>query len=252
MLAAFVPLGVVTSTLATPGLPAGMVQLRLVLLIAVTSVAGTPPNVTLLTAVRFVPVIVTVLPPTVTPLYGAMAVTVGGVSAKLKSALGALVPPGVVTCTLAVPPLPLGVVHVMLVLFTTVTPVAAAPPMLTPVAPEKLLPVIVTLVPPFAVPLVGEMLLTMGATTYVYRALVPLLPPVFVTVTLTVPAACPGVLHVIVVPPPPTVKPVTAVPPKVTPVAQVKLVPVIVTLVPPPSGPLETEMPVTVGTATYV
>jgi hypothetical protein len=69
----------------------------------------------------------------------------------------------VVTCTLVVPPLPLGVVQVMLVLLTTVTPVAAAPPMVTPVAPVKFVPVIVTLVPPLAVPLVGEMLLTMGA-----------------------------------------------------------------------------------------
>ena len=54
------------------------------------------------------------------------------------------VPPGVVTSTLAVPALPAGVVAVMVVAFTTVTPVAAVPPMVTAVAPVKPVPVMVT------------------------------------------------------------------------------------------------------------
>ena len=46
--------------------------------------------------------------------------------------LAAFDPPGVVTTTLAVPALPAGVVAVIEVALTTVTPVAAAPPMVTP------------------------------------------------------------------------------------------------------------------------
>lgn len=76
------------------------------------------------------------------------------------------------------------------------------------------------------------------------------MPPAVVTTTLTVPALCPGVLHVIVVPPPPTVKLAAFVPPKLTLLAPEKPVPVITTLVPPAVGPLETEMLLTVGAAT--
>ena len=60
----------------------------------------------------------------------------------------ALVPPGVVTRTLAVPTARAGVVAVMVVALTTMTLVAAVPPMVTAVAPERFVPVIVTLVPP--------------------------------------------------------------------------------------------------------
>ena len=50
----------------------------------------------------------------------------------------------------------------MVVLFVTATPVAAVPPKLT-LAPEtKLAPVIVTAVPPAAVPLFGDTLVTVG------------------------------------------------------------------------------------------
>ena len=47
-----------------------------------------------------------------------------------------------------------------------------------------------------------------------------------------------------------TVKPVAAVAPNVTAVAPVKLVPVIVTVVPPAAGPDVGEIDVTVGAAT--
>ena len=77
--------------------------------------------------------------------------------------MAAFVPSGVVTSTLAVPALCAGVVQVMLVSLTTVTLVAAAPPMVTPVAPVKLVPVIVTLAPPLSGPLDGEMEETVGA-----------------------------------------------------------------------------------------
>ena len=48
---------------------------------------------------------------------------------------------------------------------TTVTPVAFAPPNLTAVAPVRLVPVIVTLVPAAVGPAVGLTLLTVGAAT---------------------------------------------------------------------------------------
>ena len=73
--------------------------------------------------------------------------------------------PFTVTVTVTTPALPAGVVAVMLVLFTTITFVAAAEPNVT-VAPEaKFVPVIVTAVPPATGPLLGDTLLTVGATT---------------------------------------------------------------------------------------
>jgi hypothetical protein len=76
-----------------------------------------------------------------------------------------LVPLEVVTTTLAVPALPVGVTQVIVVALVTTTLVAAAPPMVTPVAPVKLVPVIVTLVPPAVLPLEGEMDVTVGGAT---------------------------------------------------------------------------------------
>ena len=76
--------------------------------------------------------------------------------------MAALVPIGVVTKTLAVPPMPAGVVAVMIVELNTVTLVAATPPMVTAVAPVKSVPVMVMVVPPAIEPLVGEILVTVG------------------------------------------------------------------------------------------
>ena len=77
--------------------------------------------------------------------------------------LVALVPAAVVTKTLAVPAVPAGVVAVMVVELTTVTLVAATPPMVTAFGPvTKLAPVIVMVVPPVAGPVVGEILVTVG------------------------------------------------------------------------------------------
>ena len=75
----------------------------------------------------------------------------------------ALGPPPVVTKTLAVPAVPAGVTQVRVVALVTTTSVAAVPPMVTPVAPVRLVPVMVTLVPPAVLPEVGEMDVTVGA-----------------------------------------------------------------------------------------
>ena len=68
-----------------------------------------------------------------------------------------------VTSTLAVPAEPAGVVQVMEVAETTDTEVQALLPMVTALALVRLVPVMVTLVPPAVLPLVGLMLPTVGA-----------------------------------------------------------------------------------------
>ena len=88
--------------------------------------------------------------------------TGGGMYLKLSNGLAGLVPAGVVTVTLTVP-VPADEVAVIEVAELTTTPVAAAVPNLTAVAPVKLLPEIVTLVPPAAGPDFGDREVTQGA-----------------------------------------------------------------------------------------
>ena len=70
----------------------------------------------------------------------------------------------VVTLT-STTPVPGGDVAVIWVAELTVKPVAAVAPNVTAVAPVKLVPVIVTVVPPVAGPRVGEIALTAGTGT---------------------------------------------------------------------------------------
>jgi hypothetical protein len=49
-----------------------------VLLTTATLVAGAPPNVTVAPAAKFIPVIVTAVPPVVEPVFGDTPLTVGG------------------------------------------------------------------------------------------------------------------------------------------------------------------------------
>ena len=79
--------------------------------------------------------------------------------------MAALVPPAVVTKTLAIPALPAGVVQVAVVLLVTLKAEHAEPPTEMPVAPIKLVPVMVMDVPPAVGPLVGETEATVGAAT---------------------------------------------------------------------------------------
>ena len=62
----------------------------------------------------------------------------------MYSVLAEYVPPGVVTRTLALLSRPCGVVAVIVVAFTTITAVAAVPPIVTADAPVKPVPVRVT------------------------------------------------------------------------------------------------------------
>ena len=76
------------------------------------------------------------------------------------------------------------------------------------------------------------------------------MPPTVVTLisTVPVPAGDVAVIEVAEL----TVNPVAGVAPKLTTVAPVKPVPVMVTELPPASGPLVGDMEVTVGCAAYV
>ena len=57
------PARLVTVTVTAPALPAGVVAVMVVLFTTTTFVAAVPPNVTVAPAAKFVPVIVTAVPP---------------------------------------------------------------------------------------------------------------------------------------------------------------------------------------------
>ena len=70
------PPAVVTVTSTVPA-PAGEVAVMEVALFTVKLVAAVAPNFTAVAAVKPVPVMLTIVPPAVGPLVGAMPVTVG-------------------------------------------------------------------------------------------------------------------------------------------------------------------------------
>jgi hypothetical protein len=128
-------------------------------------VAALLPNVTVAPAAKFVPVIVTDVPPAVGPLFGDTLPTVG--TTTYVNPFARLPPstPGFVTVTVTPPALPTGVVAVICVPLTTTTLVAALPPNATVAPAAKFVPVIVTDVPPAVVPVFGDTLVTVGGTT---------------------------------------------------------------------------------------
>jgi hypothetical protein len=67
----------VTVTVTAPALPAGVVAVIWVALTTATLVAAAAPNVTVAPVAKFVPVIVTAVPPAVGPLFGDTLLTVG-------------------------------------------------------------------------------------------------------------------------------------------------------------------------------
>jgi hypothetical protein len=155
------------------------------------------------------------------------------------------VPAGVVTVTFTVPAVPAGLAAVIVVSLTTEKLDAGVVPKSTAVAPVKPLPVIVTRVPPPTGPPVGLKLET--ARPYVNRSADDAVdvPTGVVTVTFTVPV--PAGLSAVIVVSLTTVKFVAAAVPKLTDVAPVKPLPVIVTNVPPTFGPAVGLRPVTAG-----
>lgn len=148
------PVGVVTTT--EPLEPGPTMADILVAEFTTKDCAGTPPKVTAEASVKFVPVIVTVLPWKAD--VGANEVTVGPVKVKPASVA---VPPGVVKET--EPLLPKPTVAVTLVLLTEFIVEALVTPNLTLDAPAMLLPEIV-INEPFD-PLVGEKEVITGAAS---------------------------------------------------------------------------------------
>ena len=80
MLPLFDPSGVVTTTLAVPAVPDGVVAVIDVALSTVNAVTAEPAMVTAVAPMKSLPVIVTLCPPDGTPLVGLMAVAVGAFS----------------------------------------------------------------------------------------------------------------------------------------------------------------------------
>ena len=156
------------------------------------------------------------------------------------------VPPAVATVTSTVEADSAGEETVSDVAELRVTPVPATVPNFTAVTPVKLVPVTVTVVPPEVGPDEGLTTVTVGAATYVYLSLMDVadVPPAALTVTSTVPVPV-GALAVICVALF-TMKVVAGFEPKATALTAVKLVPVIVTEVPPAVGPDEGLTAVTV------
>ena len=117
---------------------------------------------------------------------------------------------------------------------TMIKLLAAVVPKSTALAAVKLLPVMTTLVPPEAAPDAGLTPETTAAVTYVNEVEAVMLA--LLTVTFTVPAACGGAVAVICVSEL-TVK-LAATPPKFTALTPVKLLPLMVTTLPPAVGPV--------------
>lgn len=138
-----------------------MMAVMVVLFETTTLVAAVEPNVTVAPEAKFVPVIVTAVPPAVEPVLGETPVTVG-TRKYVKPLVRLPLWPLTVTVTVTAPVVPAGVVAVMLVLLATTTLVAAAVPKVT-VAPEaKFVPVMVTAVPPAVEPELGDTPVTVG------------------------------------------------------------------------------------------
>ena len=104
---------------------------------------------------KLVPVMMISVPPTIGPTVGEMVVMVGTKFEYVNPPTLVAVPPAVVTTTDTTLALAAGVTAVMEVADTTVKLVAAMPPMVTLVAPDKVVPVIVIGVAPAVGPVNG-------------------------------------------------------------------------------------------------
>jgi hypothetical protein len=155
--------------------------------------AGVPPKLTEDALEKLAPEIVTVTP--VPALIGVNEAMVGdGINVNPASVA---TPPGVVTETL--PDAPPATTAVIVVAFTTLNEEADVPPKLTAVAPVKLVPVMVTVVPDPALVGAKEVMLGAGITV----KFVPETTVIPFTVTLIGPVAAPeGTVVLILLPPP--------------------------------------------------
>src|SRR5271165_2469293 len=150
-------------------------------------------------------------------------------------------PLGLVTVTSTVPGDSGGETAVIDVSEFTLKLAAGTAPKATAVEPVNWIPEMVTAVPPAIGPELGETPLTMGANVYVKvsAGLAEDVPSGLVTVTSTVPAFPPAAGGAVAVSDVSelTVNPVAGTPPKSTAVVPVNAAPLMVTDVPPVTGP---------------
>ena len=150
---------------STVPVPAGAVAVMEVALMTVKLRADVVPNSTAVAPLKFAPVMITVVPPATSPLDGETPVTAGvAVNVNWSAAVVTLVPSGLLTVTSTVP-VPAGEVAMIVEELTTVNAVAATTPNFTLVVPVKLVPVMVTVVPPDVGPTVGLSAVTVGTTS---------------------------------------------------------------------------------------
>ena len=244
------PPRVVNTTFTAPAAFAGVTTVTDVALTFVSDVPAVPPNVTLLVPERFVPVMVSVVPPATGPLDWDSSVIVGAAIYRYPF-VAVAEPPAVVNTTSTAPAVLAGVSTVIEVELVLTIEVPAVPPKVTLVVPPKFVPVIVTIVEPVAGPETGETDEIVGIPANVYPFVSVAKPPAVVKITSTAPAVLGGVTTVIEVELALTIE-MPAVPPKVTPVVALRLEPVIVTVVPPAIGPDAGETLDINGAATYV
>src|SRR3954469_171642 len=158
--------GLVTVTLTAScsfGGPSGVRAVIEVGLTTTTSVAARAPKVTVAPVWKFVPVMVTNVPPDVGPLFGEMLPIVGEGSVYVNACDSVADWPSVfVTTTSTLPAACAGAVAVIDVAVAE-TFVAETPPNFTVGLLRNPVPLIVTTVPPPMLPLVGRMLATVGA-----------------------------------------------------------------------------------------
>lgn len=158
-----VPPRLVTVMSTVPVSPAGDVAVSLVSLIYVMLVASVVPNLTVVSEVNLLPVIVTGVPPIKGPVFGVIPDTTGTARyVNLSSSDTTLVPPGLVTVISTVPSVPVGATAVSCVVLTYVTLVASFAPNLTVVSAVNRLPEMVTEVPPTKGPRLGLTAVTTG------------------------------------------------------------------------------------------
>lgn len=216
-----VPPGVVTLT--KPEVPLPTTAVIVVALTTVKEDAAVPPKLTVVAPEKLFPDMVTVDP---VPAVKGVNELITGAGINVKPANDP-VPPGVVTLTKPKAPLP--TTAVIVVGLTIVKEDAAVPPKLTVVAPEKLFPDMVTVVPVPAVKGINELITGAGINVKPASEAVP--PGVVILTKPDVPLPTIAVIVLVLT----TVKEVAAVPPKLTAVAPLKLFPVIVTVVPAPA-----------------
>jgi hypothetical protein len=108
-----------------------------------------------------VPVIATIMPPAVGPLFGLTPVTVGR-NLKRSADEIALVPPGVVTVTSTAPAGSVGETALSEVALVTVNVLAVVAPNVTAVARARFAPLMLMVVPPPTGPLPGKTFVTLG------------------------------------------------------------------------------------------